>query len=125
MTRSVDLVIPDSGPLISLAHARRLDLVLVFDRPVVIADIVKLECLKKPGSPDHDFLADWFARMSNSIRIEDTGMRGVYEAALDRERTGQEPRATSGYGDAALAYMLRRLDIMRRTRSDPAGPAGG
>jgi len=112
MTRTVDLVIPDSGPLISLAHARRLDLVLVFDRPVVIPDIVKLECLKKPGSPDHDVLADWFARMSNSIRIENTGMGGVYQAALERERSGEEPRATSGYGDAALAYMLRRLDLI-------------
>lgn len=112
MSRTVDLVIPDAGPLISLAHARRLDLVLVFERPVVIADIVRLECLKKPGSPDHDVLADWFARMGNRIRIEDTGMRGVYEAALARERSGEEPRATSGYGDAALAYMLRRLDLI-------------
>jgi len=111
VTSTVDLIIPDSGPLISLAHARRLDLVLVFERPDVIADIVQLECLKKPGSPDHDILTDWFARMGNQIRIEDTGMRGVYEAALERERSGEEPRATSGYGDAALAYMLRRLDI--------------
>lgn len=112
MTRTVDLVIPDSGPLISLAHAGRLDLVLVFDRPVVIADIVQLECLKKPGSPDHDTLANWFARAGNRIRIEDTGMRGVYQAAIERERSGEEPRATSGYGDAALAYMLRRIDII-------------
>lgn len=112
MTRIVDLIIPDSGPLISLAHARRLDLVQVFERPVVIADIVKLECLKKPGSPDHDVLADWFGRMGNGIRIEDTGMRGVYEAAIERERSGEEPRATSGYGDAALAFMLRRIDII-------------
>lgn len=119
MTRTVDLIIPDSGPLISLAHARRLDLVLVFDRPVVIADIVKAECLKKPGSPDHDILADWFARMGNSIRVEDTGMRGVYEAAIKRENSGEEPRATSGYGDAALAFMLRRLDIIAGTDAIP------
>lgn len=112
MSRAVDLIIPDSGPLISLAHARRLDLVLVFERPVVIADIVKLECLKKPGSPDHDVLATWFERMGNRIRIEDTGMKGVYEAALERERSGEEARATSGYGDAAFAYMLRRIDLI-------------
>ncbi|MFZ4748214.1 MAG: hypothetical protein ACOYLK_15210 [Sphingomonas sp.] len=35
----VDLIIPDSGPLISLAHANRLDLIEVFDRPIIIADI--------------------------------------------------------------------------------------
>jgi hypothetical protein len=51
-TAPVDLIIPDSGPLISLAHANRLDLIEVFDRPIVIADIVKLECLKKPTAPD-------------------------------------------------------------------------
>jgi len=119
MTRTVDLIIPDSGPLISLAHARRLDLVLVFDRPVVIADIVKLECLKKPGSPDHEVLADWFARTGNRVRIYDTGMRGVYEAAIERERSGEEPRATSGYGDAALAYMLRRLDSVAGAETIP------
>lgn len=115
MNRTIDLIIPDSGSLISLAHARRLDLVQVFDRPVVIADIVRLECLKKPSSPDHDVLADWFAR----IRIEDTGMRGVYEAAIKRERSGEEPRATSGYGDTALAFMLRRLDIIADTDAIP------
>lgn len=39
-------------------------------------------------------------------------MRGVYEAAIKRERSGEEPRATSGYGEAALAFMLWCLDII-------------
>jgi hypothetical protein len=34
----VDLIIPDAGPLISLAHAGRLDLVDVFNRPVAVID---------------------------------------------------------------------------------------
>lgn len=105
----VDLIIPDSGPLISLAHADRLDLIEVFDRPVVIADIVKLECLKKPAAPDHLILERWFARIGNRARVVDTPMREPYEAALERERAG-ERRATSGFGDATLTYMLRRLD---------------
>ncbi|PAX07048.1 hypothetical protein [Sphingomonas lenta] len=105
----VDLIIPDSGPLISLAHADRLDLIEVFDRPIVIADIVKLECLKKPTAPDYPVLERWFARIGNRVRVVDTPMREPYEAALQRERAG-ERRATSGFGDATLAYMLRRLD---------------
>lgn len=112
MSRPVDLIIPDSGPLISLAHANRLDLILVFDTPVAIADIVVLECLKKPDSPDYAPLEAWFRRAGNRISIVETGMRGIYEAALLRERSGDEPRATSGYGDAALAYMLRRIDLI-------------
>lgn len=105
----VDLIIPDSGPLISLARANRLDLVEVFDRPIVIADIVQLECLKKPTAPDHPILERWFARIGNRARVIDTPMREPYEAALRRERGG-ESRATAGFGDATLSYMLRRID---------------
>lgn len=105
----VDLIIPDSGPLISLAHADRLDLLEVFDRPIVIADIVKLECLKKPSAPDYETLRRWFSRVANRVKLVDTPMREPYEAALERERAG-ERRATSGFGDATLSYMLRRLD---------------
>lgn len=105
----VDLIIPDSGPLISLAHANRLDLIEVFDRPIIIADIVKLECLKKPTAPDFAVLERWFSRIGNRARVVDTPMREPYEAALQRERAG-ETRATSGFGDATLSFMLRRLD---------------
>lgn len=105
----VDLIIPDSGPLISLAHADRLDLIEVFDRPIIIADIVKLECLKKPTTPDFPVLERWFARIGNRARVVETPMRDAYEAALLRERAG-ETRATSGFGDATLSLMLRRLD---------------
>ena len=105
----VDFIIPDSGPLISLAHADRLELIEVFDRPIVIADIVRLECLKKPTAPDYPVLDRWFSRIGNRARIVDTPMREPYEAALRRERSGDE-RATSGFGAATLAYMLRRID---------------
>lgn len=117
-TRPVDLIIPDSGPLISLAHADRLDLIEVFDRPIVIADIVKLECLKKPTAVDYPVLERWFSRIGNRARVVDTPMREPYEAALMRERAG-ETRATSGFGDATLAYMLRRLDDYAASGSIP------
>ena len=38
----VDLIIPDAGPPISLAHAGRLDLVEVFNTLVALVDIVNL-----------------------------------------------------------------------------------
>lgn len=105
----VDLIIPDSGPLISLAHADRLDLLDVFDRPIIIPDVVRLECLKKPTARDYPILHRWFERSGNHISVVDTPMQEAYRAALERERTG-ERRATSGFGDATLAYVLRRLD---------------
>lgn len=57
--------------------------------------------------------------MDNRIRIHDTGMTGVYEAAIVRERIGEQPRATSGYGDAALAYMLSRIDLIAGAEAIP------
>lgn len=51
MTRQVDLVLPDAGPIISLAHAARLDLLDVFAVPVIVLDVVKAECLRKQDSP--------------------------------------------------------------------------
>ena len=97
----VDLIIPDAGPLISLAHAGRLDLVEVFNRPVAVIDVVKLECLKKPDSPDYAVIKAWFHNNSNAIRIIETPVRSVYKQALQDELSGKNPRATRGLGDAA------------------------
>lgn len=109
MAAAADLILPDSGPLISLAHADRLDLLEVFDRPILVPDVVKLECLKRPSAPDFEALQRWFRQSGNRISILEMPMRAAYEAALERERAG-ERRATSGFGDATLAYVLRRLD---------------
>lgn len=68
----VSLIIPDAGPLISLAHAGHLDLIDVFNQPVAALDMVRLECLRKPASPDPFALREWFDTGSNSIRIIET-----------------------------------------------------
>lgn len=115
----VDLIIPDAGPLISLAHAGRLDLVEVFNQPIAVIDIVKLECLKKPESPDHLALKSWFDNNSNAIRIIDTPFRQTYDQALQNEITGKNPRATRGMGDAAYGWLLPNLDLVARRGTVP------
>lgn len=45
--RACDLVIMDAGPLIKLALADRLDLLLCFDRHVYIPDEVEFEAVHK------------------------------------------------------------------------------
>ena len=109
---AVDLIIPDAGPLISLAHADRLDLLDVFNRPPAVIDVVKLECLKNPNAPDHESLTDWFEHNANSVRIIETPFRAAYDQALEDERTGRNPRASRGLGDAAFAWLLPNLDIV-------------
>ena len=105
----VDLVIPDAGPLISLAHAGRLDLVHVFDQPVAVLDVVRLECLKKPDSPDHAAMKDWF----------ETPIRQLYEQALLAEADGANRNATRGLGDAAFGWLLPNLDLVVDRRTVP------
>lgn len=109
MKPAVDLIIPDSGPLISLAHANRLDLVEVFDRPVAVLDVVKLECLKKREAPDYEILKSWFDRSGNAVRIVDTPLCATYQKALEDERSGRNPRATRGLGDATFGWLLPNL----------------
>lgn len=110
MNRPVDVIIPDAGPIISLAHADRLDLLEVFSRPIKIMDVVKLECLRKPQSPDHDRLQSWFHRSSNRVEIVDTPMATLYLRAAEQERVGEDTKATRGLGDATLAWALQNIE---------------
>lgn len=119
MTRPVDLILPDAGPLISLAHADRLDLLALFDRPVVVLDVVRLECLRKPDAPDHPRLAAWFENGSDRVGVADTPIGPVYRDALEQERSGADPVATRGLGDAALSWALGNIDRLTRPDAVP------
>ncbi|WP_375427179.1 hypothetical protein [uncultured Sphingomonas sp.] len=119
MTRSVDLILPDAGPLISLAHADRLDLLALFGRLVVVLDVVRLECLRKPDASDHPRLAAWFGGDNSRIGMADTPIGPVYRDALERERSGVDPVATRGLGDAALSWALGNIDRLTRPDAVP------
>ena len=108
--RQVDLILPDAGPIISLAHADRLDLLQVFHRPLIVLDIVERECLRREDSPDHARLRDWFAHGHNQFRRMETPFLAFYEAALERELSGEKPSATRGLGDATLTWFIANLD---------------
>lgn len=109
---TVSLIIPDAGPLISLAHAGRLDLISVFNQPVAILDVVRLECLRKPASPDHSAMRQWFEAAGNAIRVVETPFRPLYEQALLDEASGSNRHATRGLGDAAFGWLLPNLDLV-------------
>jgi hypothetical protein len=119
VTRPVDLILPDAGPLISLAHADRLDLLTLFQRPVVVLDVVRLECLRKPDAPDHPRLHAWFEGGEGRIGVADTPLGPLYRDALERERSGENPIATRGLGDAALSWALSNIDLLSRPDALP------
>ena len=119
MTRPVDLILPDAGPIISLAHADRLDLLELFDRPVIVLDVVKFECLRKPDSPDHDRLQSWFRRSGNRIIVAATPLGPLYLEAQRAERAGTDRSATRGLGDATLSWALQNVERIARPGSVP------
>ena len=79
----IELVIPDTGPLISLARIDRLDLVDRFNSQILITDAVEVELTDGPeDAPDVAVLKDWIARGGNRVRIVETS----YGALLKQNR---------------------------------------
>ena len=67
------VVIPDAGPLISLARADRLDLLDRFNSQILITDAVKIEILGgRLRTADQDLLRDWLQSGGNRVRVVET-----------------------------------------------------
>ena len=67
------LVIPDSGPLISLVRIGRLDLVDRFRCPILITDVVEMELLDGPeDGPDKPVFQEWLGNRGNRIQTIET-----------------------------------------------------
>jgi hypothetical protein len=65
----LDLVIPDSGPLITLGLINRLDLLDRFNCGVLIADMVEYEIKRGPDTaPDKAAFIKWFEGRGNRIQ---------------------------------------------------------
>lgn len=110
MRHPVDIIVPDTGPLITLAAADRLDLLQSFERPVRVLDVVKAECLRHPGKLAYDELKAWFESTGgNQHQVVETPMINAYHAAVEQgARTGSSS-PTKGMGDATIVWFERNL----------------
>jgi len=118
--RPVTLIVADSGPLISLACADELQLLQSFGRPVVVADVVRKECTRKLGAPGEERLANWFETAGgNQFRELRTPFLPVFIDAMAQEASGENPDATVGLGDAAIAWVLKNLPRLRTVGGQP------
>lgn len=107
-------IITDSGPLIDLAVADRLDLLQSFGRPVLIVDVVREESTRKLGAPGEQRLSEWFnLGGGNQFQIIPTPFFGVYRDALKKVESGEDLEATKGMGDATIAWLLANLKRLR------------
>jgi len=111
---SVVLVVPDAGPLISLAKADCLDLLLLPGVPVWIVDQVRFEASGSDRFPDA-IRIDRFIRSHDARIMEFTTAVGL--AAAQRRAQGEVRQP--GQGEAAIAEFLQRLD---EVTGDPDAP---
>jgi hypothetical protein len=112
----VDIVVVDSGPLISLALAGELELLKCFRRPIRILDVVKAECTRFRDKPGANELSSWFAANENSNyrTIETPGHLQRYLEAVSREEAGATDRPAEGIGDEAITWYLGNVSKLEQ-----------
>jgi len=105
MTRRCTLVIPDSGPLISLYRADSLDLLLTLEMPIILVDEIVAEVASKPDQYDQDaVIADFIARNQHIISIARTDV-GDDQVALREAGLHKTKRSM---GEAAIADFMAK-----------------
>ena len=112
MRKPIDIVLPDTGPLISMAVADRLDLLQSFSRPVLIPDVIREECLANPDKLGYDRLAQWFTRGGgNQFRIVETPFLEVYRQLAGRPAAqGRKKPPAHGMGEATLMWTIANIE---------------
>lgn len=69
----LEIIVPDSGPLITLAVADALDTLLLPKLPVIVPDMVRHEVVRDPSKPGSTEVADWLRKNEPaSVRVAST-----------------------------------------------------
>jgi predicted nucleic acid-binding protein len=84
-----ELVVPDSGPLITLAYAGRLDLLLAIHIKIVIIDMVKLE-LTRNKTETSELILDFISKNNIEIKTTEIGSKALKEGdAFKKAHAGE------------------------------------
>ena len=105
----VNVIIADTGPLVSLAACGRLDLLGVFRRPVKVPDVVRAECLRYPDKIGAATLEEWFASANVPVETITTPLLAVWQQAVDKDKSDPRSHMSEGLGDATIAWLLRQI----------------
>jgi predicted nucleic acid-binding protein len=111
----VILLVPDAGPLISLAKADELRLLRVLGLPVFVVDHVLYETTRDKRLEDAVRIEAFLQENKTLVQVFETA---VGKAAAKR-RAGGESGRQPGQGEAAIAEFLARLDELT---GDPDAP---
>lgn len=99
----VVIVVPDAGPLISLARAGRLDLLIALKLPVYVMDQVYWEATQNKDKPDALAIAAFVASHSGLVHIAATETGANARFAREAGRVGKRQ---SNLGEAAISEFL-------------------
>jgi hypothetical protein len=105
----LDLVIPDSGPLITLGSVDRLDLIDRFRCGILIADMVGYEIERGPDTaPDKAAFSKWYKGRGNRVQTVDTTY-GIMWSKLSEEDRKAIKRQNPHAGELAIREFTDRI----------------
>lgn len=107
----LDLVIPDSGPLITFGLIGRLDLLDRFRCAIVVVDMVVAEVMRGPETaPDKPAFRQWFKARGNRIQTVETTYGAMWNEIPDEARR-RIKRLHPSAGELAIREFTDRLAI--------------
>lgn len=112
----VVLIVPDSGPLISLAKGNSLNLLLKLNIPIYITDQVYYETTKDTRFQDAIDIRKFIEDNPNVINIFET----LFGKIAAQERKDLNPKRQPGIGEASISEFMARLDEVTGDSHSPA-----
>lgn len=97
------LIVTDTSPLLTLALADSLDVLLRPGLPVRIPDAVYIEATRVHGAPGAEQIVEWINAHLETVQIVPT------DIGIDQQRRIEEGRAIRGLGEQAAIETLERF----------------
>lgn len=111
----VTILVPDAGPLITLAYANRLDLMLQPGWSVQIVDMVLHEVTRAP-TPSRDVITAFLA--AHPLTVIETETWRYYQKRLrDSIESGMPAPRRAGLGELAIQEAITRLALREPEKS--------
>jgi len=105
----LDLVIPDTGPLITFGAIDRLDLLDRFKCPILVTDMIHIEVSRGPATAlDKEAFERWYAGRGNRIQTVDT-LFGTMWRELPEEKRREIKRQFPNAGEESIREFAGRV----------------
>lgn len=103
------LLLPDAGPLITLAYAQALDVLFKPGWPVHMVDMVLLEVTRNQ-TPTSQAIAAWV--QTNQLRVLPTKTRAHFQRLQDGQETGASAPRKANLGELAIQEVMNDFALM-------------